>query len=356
MLHLELPQAEGVRSARKAVAELIPEFRAIDRADIMVLVSELVAAVSADPSSTVALDVWRTDEGLRVEAHGESVPESLDPLATVVFEEIASDWFIAEQTAGFEVNRTYAFSADEDEAALFKRSAMGEPTAREELTKRYEGFARSIARRFDQSRQRRDDLEQVAAVGLVNALERFDLSRGVKFTTFAARTIDGELKRYLRDSGWSLRVPRRLQELGLEANRAATRESQKRGRQPTLDEIASAVDADPQEVGQALLARRSFDAASLDAPMGGEETLSLLHALPSHDERLLLAPEWSDLSMVMDRLPLREQQILFLRFFRDLSQSEIADIVGISQMHVSRLLARSIADLRAWLDVDPTET
>lgn len=354
LLHLELPRAERVRSARRAVAPVIADLRSLDRADVLVLVSELVAAVAKDGSSPVSLDVWRTDIGLRVEATGDAVAAPLDPLAVAVLDQVASEWFLDEGVAGFEVRQMSTFTSADDESALFKRCAIGDPDARGELARRYQGFARSLARRFHKSGRRREDLEQVAALGLVNALDRFDPERGVKFTTFAARTIDGELKRHLRDAGWSIRVPRGLQELGLEAARVASESSQASGRSPTLEDLAESMDEDLGEVAKALLARKSFEAASLDAPLAGHEGLHMLDALPSHDDRLLMAPEWSDLSMVMDRLPERERRILFLRFFKDLSQSEIAEIVGISQMHVSRLLARSIDDLRTWIGEKPS--
>jgi RNA polymerase sigma-B factor len=120
---------------------------------------------------------------------------------------------------------------------------------------------------------------------------------------------------------------------------------------PTLDELAASIEADPTEMGQAMLARQSFDSASLDAPVGGDSSLPLGAALPTHDDRLQMAPEWAELSLAMEELPERERVILYLRFFEDLSQSDIAERVGISQMHVSRLLAQSIADLRLSIGV-----
>ena len=140
----------------------------------------------------------------------------------------------------------------------------------------------------------------------------------------------------------------------MEARRSAEKLTQEKARQPTLEELADSVEAELGDVGQALLARQSFTAASLDAPMGGEDGPLLADALPDHDHRLQMAPEWSDLSAAMDQLPARQQEILFLRFFEDLSQTEIAQRVGVSQMHVSRLLSKAIDTLRDHVDADTT--
>jgi RNA polymerase sigma-B factor len=266
-----------------------------------------------------------------------------------LFDRLAAQWFLSERAGGFLVDNPHALEPDADEEMLLRRAAAGDAPAKSALVERYRGFAYSLTRKYLRSGTNREDMEQVAAIALVKALDRFDPDRGVKFTTFAAQTVDGELKRFIRDAGWSLRVPRGLQELGLEARQASAELSQRMGGEPTLKDVAAAVDKDVDEVGAALLARESFDAASLDAPAGGAEAPPLADALPDHDQRLVMAPEWSDLSLVLDDLPERERRILFLRFFKDLSQAEIAQIMGISQMHVSRLLARSIEDLRLWI-------
>jgi RNA polymerase sigma-B factor len=328
---------------------MVGDLRARDRSDLMVLVNELVMAVAIDANAPVTLEVVRNGTGIRVTASSESIAESLDPLAETLLETLASTWFVEPGRALFTLDHPYTFTAGTGESDLFDRASSGDTAARAELIGRYESFAYSLSRRFAGPTLKREELGQVAVVGLIKAIDRFDPNRGVRFTTFAARTINGELKRYLRDSGWSVRVPRSLQELGLEAKLAAEQLVQSEGREPTLDELAKRIDADPTEVGHALLARKSFSAASLDAPRGDSDAPVLRDALPSHDTRLDMAPEWSDLSSVMDRLPEREQRILYLRFFEDLSQSEIAKRVGISQMHVSRLLARSVESLRKWM-------
>ncbi len=353
VLHLELPNdPTAPATARRAVADLASHLRSVDRADLMVLVSELIAAAVGERRRPLAFAIWRTGSGFRLEVRSGGGVEPPDDLARVLFDRISAEWSVSESAIEVVFEATRPFEGTETEEDLFLRVAAGDTRAKGELAQRYQGFARAISRRFGRSGVRRDDLDQVAQVGLVNALARYDPDRGVKFTTFAARTIDGELKRYLRDSGWSLRVPRGLQELGLEAKRMAADLTQQEGREPSLEELAASLDADLSEVGQALLARRSFDSASLDAPVAGREGLRLKDALPSHDERLMTAPEWSDLSLVLDELPERERRIIYLRFFEDLSQSEIAARVGVSQMHVSRLLAQSIGLLRRMIDPD----
>lgn len=351
---IELPAARAARAARHELAGMVADLRARDRSDLMVLVNELVAAVTTSPTTPVTLEVLRDGTGIRVEAQTVSISDSIDPLAEELLERLASSWFVEPGRALFTLDHPYTFAADSDEADLFARCCSGSESARDELARRYRRFARSLAARFAGPSVKREELDQAAWVALVKALDRFDPDRGVGFTTFAARTINGELKRYLRDSGWSLRVPRSLQDLGIEARKAAETFAQKEGREPTLDELAAEIDAEPDDVGNAMVARQSFAAASLDAPTGDDDAPSLGERLPSHDDRLRMAPEWADLSSVMDRLPEREQRILFLRFYEDLSQAEIAERIGLSQMHVSRLLARSVQSLREWIGADPT--
>ncbi len=197
----------------------------------------------------------------------------------------------------------------------------------------------------------RDELIAEGNQGLVKAVDRFDPERGVKFTTFAARTIEGELKRYLRDRGWSVRVPRGLQDTGFEVRRAEGELTQRLGRAPTLEELADEIDLGVADVGRAVLARGSFDAVSLDAPAGGDDDgITPLDRLPDADRSLELAPEVADLGAALAALSERDRRILRLRFFEDLSQSEIAERVGVSQMHVSRLLAKALDTLRTEID------
>lgn len=242
----------------------------------------------------------------------------------------------------------------DEESTLFGRAAAGDTGARDVLFDRYRGFAAALARRYRNAGVAREDLEQVAAIGLVEALVRFDPGRHVRFTTFAGRTIDGELKRYLRDRGWSVRVPRGLQDSAAEVRRAEALLAQRLGRRPTQEEVAEEVGLDPAEVVDAVLAGGSFEAVSLDAPRPGVvQDVGAAERLPAEDHRLEIAPEWADLTQAIRGLTARDRRILELRFFDDLSQSEIAGRVGISQMHVSRLLAKALGTLRSRMEERP---
>jgi RNA polymerase sigma-B factor len=224
-----------------------------------------------------------------------------------------------------------------------------EPAAREQLVKRFLPFARKLALRYVHSREPLDDLVQVAAVGLLNAIERFEPGRGKKFTSFAAPTIVGELKRHFRDKGWTIHVPRDLQERALAVSRHTERLSAALGRAPTLDELASALECTMEQVMEAIDAAHNYHPASLDAPVAhdGEDRCVLAETLGQEDagfeltdHRAALAASWSTLSPV-------EQEVLSLRLVQELTQREISQRIGCSQMHVSRLLRRSMIRLDA---------
>ncbi len=357
-LHLELSAGLGAaREARAAVSDIAAALPALDRLILLVLVSEVTDLAVTGDWQTFDLHIWRTESGFLVEFghHGPGSPNlEIDASAAVLLDRLATDWYSSDGLIGFELEVTVPFSGDESDEELLTLAAAGDSGGHEALVERYEGFARVLSHRYAKSGIDREDLEQAALFGLFKAIERYDPDRGVKFTTFASRTIDGELKRHLRDTGWSVRVPRSLQELGLEAVRVHDALSQELGREPTLEEISDSVDADDSDISQALLARRSFSAASLDASIGDERS-SLVDAIPVHDERLRRAPDWADLSSVIDDLPERQRRILYLRFFEDLSQARIAEIVGISQMHVSRLLSRSFDRIRTLIEGRPTD-
>jgi len=216
---------------------------------------------------------------------------------------------------------------------------------RERLIEAYLGLAEHLARRFTHRGESYDDLVQVSSLALVKAVDRFDPDRGVEFTTFATRTIIGELKRHFRDRGWAVRAPRRIQELYLHIGQAISILSQENGRSPGIKELAVATGASEDEVIEALEAGQGYRSASLDAPGPDGEALS--SRLGMDDSAFSDAEHRAALSPHMAKLPERERLILSLRFVEGLTQSEIADRVGISQMHVSRLLSRSLSALRS---------
>jgi RNA polymerase sigma-B factor len=202
--------------------------------------------------------------------------------------------------------------------------------ARDELIARFLPLARKLARRYVQSSEPYDDLVQVASLGLVKAVERFDPDRGFAFTSFAVPTIVGELKRYFRDTGWAIHVDRGAQERARKINEARQAISARTGRPPRVDELAQYLELSEEEVLDGLQVAEAYGTVSLDAPMAGEEDATRL-------ETIFAAAR---------HLPQREREILFLRFGEDLTQSEIAERVGVSQMQVSRLLRRSLQRLR----------
>ena len=243
-----------------------------------------------------------------------------------------------------------------------------DPTEREELRRKFVEFAKSrdprlrdvlieahlglgeyLARRFSNRGEPLDDLVQVASVGLLKAVDRFDPERGVEFSTYATHTVVGELKRHFRDKGWAVRAPRRMQELYLRLGKVISTLSQELGRSPTIPELAAEAEVSEEEVLEAMEAGQAYRFAPLDAPApgddGGGETLG--SHFGEEDPQLIDAERRATLSPLIASLPAREQTILHLRFFEGLTQSEIATRLGISQMHVSRLLARSLAQLRA---------
>jgi len=221
----------------------------------------------------------------------------------------------------------------------------GDPTIRAELITQHLDLAHRLARRFAHRSEPLDDLEQVASIGLIKAVEGFDPELGFAFSAYATRTILGELKRHFRDRGWSIRAPRRVQELYLHLGQTTEDLSHRLGRPPTLAEMAAAADASEEEVLEALEAGRGYRSASLDEP--GPEGGTPQDRLGRDDPDYVHAEDRTVLLPAIRTLPERERAILRMRFIEDLTQSEIADRIGISQMHVSRLLARSLRQLRA---------
>lgn len=222
---------------------------------------------------------------------------------------------------------------------------------RDQIVERCLPLADHIARRFDGRGEPRDDLVQVARVGLVNAVVRFDVEAGTDFVSFAVPTIMGEVRRHFRDNSWSVKVPRRLKELHLRLGAATAELSQRLGRAPTATELAAELGMDRSEVVEGLVAGSSYNTLSIDS--GGtedDETRAIADTLGQVDTGLDQIEDREALRPMLEALPERERTVLVLRFFESMTQTQIAARVGISQMHVSRLLARSLARLRDQLE------
>lgn len=227
----------------------------------------------------------------------------------------------------------------------------GSKRARAELIESYAPLAEFFAGRYRNRGVESEDLRQVAQLALIKALDRFDPAVGVKFSTFAGRTIDGELKRYFRDKTWTVRVPRALKELSADVRRTADQLALEYGRAATVDEIADHLGVDVDSVLEALDVKAAYRPTSLDRPAGVEGDSSTIGDLVGGDDPALARREAKmTVRTLLATLPERERTILELRFYGDYSQSEIAERVGVSQMHVSRLLRRSFERLRGQLE------
>jgi RNA polymerase sigma-B factor len=234
--------------------------------------------------------------------------------------------------------------------ALFRRlDSRGEDAVREELIERFLPLARQLARRYQRVNEPLDDLVQVASIGLVKAVDRFDLDRGVAFSSYAVPTILGELKRYFRDSGWAVHVPRGVQERAMQVDRAVKELSGRLGRSPSVDEVAELLDASPEDILEAMEAGLAYEAMSLDAQRAGAEAEgdTFADGIGVEDERFDLVEYEATIEPTLKALPKRDQVVLHLRFAQDMTQSQIAERIGVSQMQVSRLIRRALSRLRA---------
>jgi RNA polymerase sigma-B factor len=238
---------------------------------------------------------------------------------------------------------TRSSRSEEEIGELFARRP--DPDAREELAREFLPLAEYFARRFAGRGEPVEDLTQTASLGLLNAIDRFDAERGVPFSTYAAATIVGELKRHFRDRGWALRVPRNVQETAILVNRTVAGLWQEKGRAPTVQEIAATADIGEDDVLLALDALQAYTTDSLDAPIG-DATSTAAEAIGAEDRSYEVSEEWLSVAPALRDLPERERAILYLRFFEGLTQTEIADQLSISQMHVSRLVSQSLEKLR----------
>ncbi|MFE9093751.1 RNA polymerase sigma factor SigF [Streptomyces sp. NPDC007264] len=223
---------------------------------------------------------------------------------------------------------------------------------RNQLVRMHLPLVEHLARRFRNRGEPLDDLTQVATIGLIKSVDRFDPDRGVEFSTYATPTVVGEIKRHFRDKGWAVRVPRRLQELRLALTTATAELSQQHGRSPTVHELAQKLAISEEEVLEGLESANAYSTLSLDVPDTDDESPAVADTLGAEDEALEGVEYRESLKPLLEDLPPREKRILLLRFFGNMTQSQIAQEVGISQMHVSRLLARTLAQLREKLLVE----
>jgi RNA polymerase sigma-B factor len=245
------------------------------------------------------------------------------------------------------------------DAELFSRLLEHSDTrARERLVERYLPLARRLARRYQRAEEPIEDLIQVASLGLLKAVDGFDVTREIPFSSYAVPTILGELKRHFRDRTWSVRVPRDLQELVLRVDRTVTALSEEKHRSPSVSDIARTLKVTEEQVLEALEAAGAYHATSLDAPrsMPGEESEeSVGDAVGDADEGFDRADERATLEPLLTRISERERMVLRLRFGEDLTQAEIGERIGVSQMQVSRLIRQALARLRVGLDQQDRE-
>jgi RNA polymerase sigma-B factor len=238
------------------------------------------------------------------------------------------------------------------ELRMLKDGSAEYAELRNKLVRMHLPLVEHLARRFRNRGEPLDDLTQVATIGLIKSVDRFDPERGVEFSTYATPTVVGEIKRHFRDKGWAVRVPRRLQELRLALTTATAELSQQHGRSPTVHELAEKLAISEEEVLEGLESANAYSTLSLDVPDTDDESPAVADTLGAEDEALEGVEYRESLKPLLEDLPPREKRILLLRFFGNMTQSQIAQEVGISQMHVSRLLARTLAQLREKLLVE----
>jgi RNA polymerase sigma-B factor len=235
-----------------------------------------------------------------------------------------------------------------DKELLRRYHEDGDTEAREQLIEQYLPLVRSLARRYSYRGEQLEDLVQVGCIGLIKAIDRFDVDRGVELTTYATPNIIGEIKRHFRDKGWAIRVPRGLQELNVRLSNLLEELTVQYERSPTIPELAKAAGVDEEDVLEALESGQAYATLSLSAPSGGDDDSDLdpLEALGTVEHEYEVSEDRAVLAPGLAALDERERRILHLRFFEGLTQSQIAQQVGISQMHVSRLIRRSLEKMR----------
>ena len=311
-------------------------------------VSELTVGLGPDRERGLVVTVAHTHPGpLEVSTTG---------IGFMLLERLTQSWghdHDGERLAVWFVLRTpgtTSIGPDVDDAELFARMADDPAAYSDELVRRHGDLAASIARRYRGKGVDEDDLLQVANMALLKAIQRYDASIGT-LRPYAAATISGELKRLLRDKGWSVRVPRSLQERSLAVSKTAEDLAQRLNRPPETHEIAAQLDLSDEEVVEAIDARQAYASSSIDKP-ADTTGVTLLDRLEDDDVHLLLADDRVVVEEAIRELPERQQRILGLRFNEDMTQTEIAEELGISQMHVSRLLTSALQSLRKSIGKD----
>ncbi len=335
--------------ARRVVGALMTEGASSRAVDASLLVSEVVTLMF-DEESDLSVKLEEIGRRVRVTTTTSNGSQpSADEIVGTLLDRLSDGWAVDGADLWFEMERVrrQALSHLPDEE-LFPLVAA-DRDARDELFSRYSGWAASVANRYRRQGSHFEDVGQAASIGLLSAIDRFDPGYGVKFTTYARKTIIGTLKRYLRDSTWSVRVPRSLSDATVEIRRAGAELEQKLGRAPAPAELAEALGRDVTEVEVALQAAMAYNAKSVDAPVSQDDETSLLKVLGSDDEQFDLADIWYSLEPLIADLDPQEQEVLFLRFFEDMTQSDIAEVVGVSQMQVSRLISRALDRLHEQL-------
>jgi RNA polymerase sigma-B factor len=359
MTSLEIPaRPDAAAEARRWLRGVVTATSAAG-AEAALLLSELVTDAVLDAGedgSTIRVSALRRVGSLRVEVAPSREPsdDSDSRLTYLVVDGLAREWGHVTRegivVAWFEVRLPGASTAlaDAPDEDLLARAA-DEPESRDEIFRRHMSLATGMARRFRGKGVDAEDLEQVASIGLVKAISRFSPGSGA-FPAFARSTISGELKRHLRDTGWVVRVPRGIQEAALEITAAESRLEQALRRRPGASDLAAETGLSAKAVVEALYAWSAYRPMSLDAPVGEDQESSMIDSMGADDPELLLSDDWQHLAPVLDGMPERTRAILYLRFFGDMTQAEIAREVGISQMHVSRLLRAALDRLREAAD------
>ena len=243
----------------------------------------------------------------------------------------------------------------EDRELFLQYHRDGDGRARDQLVERFLPLARQLARRYQRAGEPLDDLLQVASLGLIKAIDRFDPDREIAFSSYAVPTILGEIKRYFRDRTWAVRVPRDLQELTLKVDRAVGELSETLRRQPSVAEIATAVGSEEEEVLEALQAGGAYRAVSFDAPRSGrdEDVATVGDSVGVDEDGFDRAEERATLKQLMATVTPREREVLRMRFEQDMTQAEIGAVIGVSQMQVSRVIRQALVRLRAAAEAEP---